>query len=178
MKTVVLIGMYHKYQLGETGSEYYKQLLKETCDRYCIEGIAEEIKHDGPYLAESFCLEKGLEHLIIEPKPSEHEALGIPLMDDLENLIMMDYSCDYPEISPWPSVPSFDNLPEKVFEAYEIGKQPIHRAREKEWLKRILSFDVDTILCICGSAHFNYFSALMQESGIDVREEYEDWKSS
>jgi hypothetical protein len=175
VRKVILLGTSHTIQRGENSPEQFKQLIANEFLKHRFAGIAEEIDDRSVYLAEEFCKQNGLKYRCIEPNAQERRDLSIPSANDIVLEIQEDFGEQYPGISYWPADPSAENIPSEVWKAYSERTEASYRAREAEWLDRIVKFDVWPVLCLCGAHHFLPFSELLRSKGIQVTESHQDW---
>lgn len=176
MKKVILLGTSHSIQRGDNSPESFRNLIEAEFGKSKFLGIAEEIDNGNTYIAERFCNEKGLKYLRLEPDQQERIALGIPSANNIVFEVIEEFDEKHPTIRIWPSDPSPETLPSEVWEAYNQRIETSYRTREAEWLKRLMTFDVWPVLCICGANHFIPFTKLMLGAGIIVRELHSDWE--
>lgn len=148
MKTVVLIGTDHKFQMPyddhlQAGIECFRNTVRELITRHSLCAIAEEmslaaLKYEGfeESVAQRLCIEfGGIPHNFSDPsRGEERDALGI---------------------------------------GEDSG--PSYRIREREWFRRIQVFDEWPLLFICGAIHVAHFAQLLRENGVNVIEAYQDW---
>lgn len=176
MKKVILLGTCHSIQRGENSPELFQSLIEAEFEKSRFLGIAEEIDNGNTYFAEKFCNKKGLKYLRMEPDQQERITLGIQSAHNIVFEVIEEFDEKHPEIRMWPSDPSPETLPSEVLEAYNQRIETSYRAREAEWLQRLLTFNISPVLCICGANHFTPFTKLMRGAGIIVKELHSDWE--
>lgn len=166
MKTVLLIGTSHEYQLPQAGSrsrgsERFRGLVATTCQDEDVKAIAEEMSLDalelhstkqsvGEQIAESF----NIPHRYCDPSIKEQERLGI---DQPDNIRMSGFfaTCDQSKI--------------------EAKVNASLAARRDYWLEQLLNLDAWPVLFICGADHTEPFRTLLQANGIAVRVLFTKW---
>jgi hypothetical protein len=161
MKKVILVGTNHQIQRGEKLKGCFEKYILNLAIKHEIKGVAEEINEDAELIvAKKICQKLSISHKIIEPNPKEYDELNI------EHVHKINYEfCNYYYLE---SPPNDINSSPQVLKKYESRIQETYRARENEWLKRILSLNTWPILVICGSNHFKPFSELLFQNKINV----------
>jgi hypothetical protein len=178
MKEVILLGTSHSIQRGEKSPDQFQELIKHVYAESRFVCIAEEIENGNIYIAERFCNLNNLIYLCIEPDPQERIDLDIPSANQIAFQVIDEFDEKYPEIGMWPENPSEESLPSEVWKKYSKLTESSYRAREAEWLKRLVSFNLWPVLCICGANHFKHFSELLCANGIQVTPLSNDWEPS
>ncbi len=151
MRTVYLIGVNHKWQLGlnsiipvvdATAEDFeeFRHLLRTTVTCHGVRGIAEEMSVDA--LKRQFV-----------------EGDSVPCSLAAETCLPHRY-CD-------PGIEIQQNLNIKT-----------DQEREKYWLEQIISFDLFPLLFIVGACHINSFQSLLTVSGLQPFIVERDWKAS
>jgi hypothetical protein len=142
---IVIIGTGHRLQAGHSAysvdqHKKFRELLEQTCDKYGVKLIAEEMTADvllsdygttetnGQQVAKS---KKGIEHRFIDLSPKERSQFGI----DRFSLHQTGESASL-------SAPQFAAL-----------KRFAGELRECIWLTRILTINSWPALLVCGADH-------------------------
>ena len=170
MKVAVVVGTSHGIQRGENRKDDFKSLLNDLCEKHNIKVIAEEINDDADFVvAKNVCQDLSIDHLMIDPNPTEYEQLGINKYHIIEYEVMTTYDLDFK--------PSNDNgTPSDVLSEFESRIRNEHcRPREAEWLKRIQEHDNWPVMVICGSNHFEPFCNLLSDNDINVTTTESNW---
>lgn len=136
----------------------------ELCSTYDIKAIAEEIDNTCVSIAKNISDEISITYKIIEPTPTEIQELDI---EESHRII-------------WELLNRFDleNWEDRPVEAtaeYNTRIENTYRQREAEWLKRINTLNIWTVLIICGADHYEPFYELLVSSGIEVIKEEDRW---
>lgn len=163
MKVAVVVGTNHSIQRGENLKDNFKSYLINLCETHNIKTIAEEINENADFIvAKTVCQDLNIDHIIIDPKPTEYDKLGIKKYNTIEYQIMNIYNLD--------SRPSITNgTPNDALIEFESRLRDQHfHPREVEWLKRIQEHNNWPILVICGSNHFESFCNLLSDNHISV----------
>lgn len=170
MNRVVLLGTNHSVQRGEfQKSEFYLYLVS-LCQKENIRSIAEEIDENAiSIVAKQVCNKFSINHLMIDPKPSDYQMLGITPYNRIQYEVMSIYDLD--------KVPSDDNnTPTEALIEFESRVASDHNLpREQVWLNRILTNDVWPVLVICGANHFKSFCNLLTQNGVQVTRCASNW---
>ncbi len=170
MKTAVILGTNHGIQRGENRKDDFKSYLKNLCEQHKIRVIAEEINDNANFIvAKSVCENLCIDHLIIDPNPTEYEQFGIKKYHVIEYEVMKLYDLDLK--------PSDDNgTPLEALNEFESRIRNEHcHPRESVWLKRIQKHGNWPTLVICGSHHFETFSNLLLDNDIRVISTESHW---
>lgn len=158
LKKVVLVGTTHSIQRG--GHPDFWFYVKSLVVKYSPLAIAEELDQGAPSVANEIAISFRLAHSIIEPSCEERKQLGISSLNSIENDIFMEYD---------------DHNSIEAEKEFAMRKENSYRARELEWFKRINGLNIWPVLVICGAAHYQPFSELLKENGLDVITENENW---
>tara|TARA_R110002050_G_scaffold57423_5_gene129373 strand:+ start:300972 stop:301382 length:411 start_codon:yes stop_codon:yes gene_type:complete len=132
--------------------------------------LAEEINDNAELIvAKKVCSELGINHLIIEPNPSDYTMLGIASYARIQYEVMCAHDLD--------EAPSaYNNSPDEALAEFESRIALEHNIpREREWLKMILNNNVWSVLVICGANHFQSFCGLLTQNGIHVIKSTSNW---
>ena len=166
------MGTAHSFQRGDRRKEDFQSFLTDLCSRENINSIAEEINGDAKVIvARHVGVELNVCHLLIDPHPSEYQNLGVKCYHKIVYEVMCTYDLD--------AAPSDENnTPSEASTTFRsrIALEHNH-PRECEWLKRIQNSDIWPVLIICGADHFESFSTLLLDNGINVKKSYSNWGS-
>jgi hypothetical protein len=150
MRSVYLIGLNHKYQLGLGGAipvegtreEFaeFEQFVRDSLASYDIRGIAEEMspaglkKHfiSGDSVPCRLARAAGLPHRYCDPDAETRKELSIEKNDE----------------------------------------------RERHWIQELMSFDVFPVLFVLGGDHIDSFHSLLREHGFTAIVVARDWQPS
>ena len=172
MRTVVLVGTAHKFQLPSHGScvegiDKFRHAVRELCNRHNVLAISEEmsvgaLQENGvsESVAQQICADFHLCHQFSDPTLEERWKLGIRQDNDIRASHFFDK---------WTN----EQIEADVLARGSAASDPI---REKYWLHRIQELDKWPALFICGANHFIAFKALLIDAGIEVIEGYRDWE--
>jgi hypothetical protein len=170
MKVAVVLGTNHGIQRGENRKDDFNYFLNDLCVKHNIRVIAEEINDDAELVvAKNVCQDLSIDHLIIDPNPTEYKELGIEEYHSIVNDVMNKYDLNVK--------PSNDSCkaPEALSEFEFRIRNEHHHPRETEWLNRIQQHDNWPVLVICGSNHFDSFCNLLSENDIRVTATESNW---
>lgn len=170
MNRAVVLGTNHTVQRGEVQKNDFHSFLISLCQKENIKSIAEEINDNAKSIvAKTVCDELSINHLIIEPNPSDYQMLGITPYDRILYEVMCIYDLD--------EAPSADNnSPVEALIEFESRVASEHNLpREREWLNRILKNDLWPVLIICGANHFKSFCSLLSDNSIQVTRSTSNW---
>ena len=124
-----------------------------------MDGIAEEIDVSDSIVSK-LADGLGLEYKIIEPNEQERIALGIDSLNQIELSIFMEFDdADSPEATA----------------ECESRNKAAFRAREKEWLERIITMQGKQLLVICGANHITPFYELLKSNDVNALVECQLW---
>jgi hypothetical protein len=150
MRSVYLVGLNHKYQLGLGGAipvegtpeEFaeFEQFMRDSIDTYRVRAIAEEMspaalkKHfiSGDSVPCRLAGVAGLAHRYCDPDPETRKRLNIESNDQ----------------------------------------------RERYWIQELTSLDVFPVLFVLGGDHIDSFSTLLREGGFTASTVVRDWQPS
>ena len=167
MNEVVLIGTSHSIQEGKINKEEFENYLTRLCKDYNIKSIAEETRHDCETIGKNISIQLSIPHIIIEPKISEYDSLGI------EHVHKIVYElCTRPGIELFPDIKDFST---ELKDEYYERLQKHMRNREKIWLEKIKDHNVYPLLITCGADHFECFADLLEQNHISVIPESSKW---
>ena len=133
MNRAVVLGTNHSVQRGEFQKNDFHSFLISLCQKENIKSIAEEIDGNAKLIvAKTVCNQLSINHLIIEPNPSDYQKLGITPYDRIRYEVMCIYDLD--------EAPSADNKsPVEALTEFESRIVSEHNLpREREWLNRII----------------------------------------
>lgn len=170
MNRAVVLGANHSVQRGEFQKNDFHSFLISLCQKENIKSIAEEINDNvKSIVAKKVCNKLSINHLIIEPNPSDYHMLGITPYDRIRYEVMCIYGLD--------EAPSDDNnTPAEALIEFESRVESEHNLpREREWLNRILKNNLWPALIICGANHFQSFCSLLSDNGIKVTRSASNW---
>ena len=172
MRTVVLVGTAHKFQIAATGdlasaAGEFRKFLRDLCNEHKVRAVAEEMslhalreKGATESVAQRLCAELGLLHQFSDPCPQERCALGIRQDND----IRAEHLCD--------------GWTQEQIEADVLarGSAMSDRIRERFWWQKLQEFNVWPLVFVCGADHFAPFATLLREAGVNVVEPDRDWE--
>jgi hypothetical protein len=175
MKEITLLGTSHEIQRGERLSKEFNFLIFNEFKNSDFSSIAEEIDGGLDSIAKKICTEKKIKHLIVEPTPEEGCNMGIQQAHKIIYRVHNLYYDEIEKLGGWPRHPSEHNLPNKAWSEYSEDIEASYRAREAEWLKRLITMNKWPSLFICGAYHFTPFKKLLESSGIVVKVLHAHW---
>ena len=170
MKKAILLGTSHPIQRGELEKDSFYSYIEDLCKTNDIKAIAEEMDNECTSIAAEVSAKLNIIYKIIEPTPEEREELGIEDRMDIDFRFKFKY-----KVENHSAELSVNNLPTKVYEAYNERIQTVYRQRESEWLRRICELDTWPILIICGANHCQPFFKLLSNEGINTVIESSEW---
>ena len=159
MREAILLGTSHDIQRNEVHGDELRLLVNNLVEKYGVKAIAEEIRPEYDSIAKNIASVKGIEHIIIEPTLDEKKQFGIddPGRIDMELVMRAQEPGE-----------EFTGLNEVQKSELEQRTQKTYRQREAEWFKRIADKNIWPVLVICGTEHYEPFSSLLLQSGIEV----------
>lgn len=172
MKSVILIGTDHKYQLptpeGRTSKfEGFEDLIRNICSTHNIRAIAEEmsveaLEEDGleESVASKICNELGYKHQYSDPTNKKRFELGIRQDADIRAEHIIDGSTEA----------------EIEADVAVRGRAASDKIREQYWWTQISELDTWPLLFICGADHFESFASLIRCNDMEVFEAAGDWE--
>jgi hypothetical protein len=165
MKSVVLIGTSHKYQLpGNPAEQEFRNLLEQTCKAHEVRAIAEEMsvealaqKGASQSLCEQIANAKSIAHRYCDPNNEQRQALGIGQEYDISNIKYKAFFND------WDS----DRLEQEI--------RATHAIRERHWLNQLLDLNCWPVLFVCGANHIKSFCNELEANGLHADVVARDW---
>ena len=146
----------------KTETNAFISLLKETCDHYRIQAIAEEMSLEGlgnkaeqGSVCKQVSDELNLPHKYCDPDSVKRSELGIKEIDKIQFQKFYHGFTD-------------EELQNKIRVEYE--------KRESFWLKEIKCLGMFPALFICGAKHSASFKKLLSQNGLSCKTLYERWK--
>ncbi len=161
MKTVVLFGTSHTYQIPGDAESQFQAAIEKVCSNQNIRSIAEEFSAEeltnrnvDASISEQLAKRIGIPHRYCDLNNKERLARGV----QHENIIRSDG---------WMKNWDEDRIDHEV--------RASHLIREKCWLEQILAMDCWPTLFICGANHVRPFKELLHAHGITVQIIKYDW---
>jgi|SRR6516162_4401242 hypothetical protein len=163
MKTAVLVGTSHKYELPDIpSSAKFRRFIERVCSANAIRSIAEEMSIEAlqqTQALESTCEivanSRGIPHKYCDPNNDKRSRLGIRGETDIR---LQGFHQDWDE------------------DSIEAAVRVSHQIREAYWLRQILALDVWPALFVCGANHVGHFADLLKEHGINTEIAASDWE--
>jgi len=168
MKKVALLGTSHDIQREERLSEKFRSMILYELTKDDFASISEEINSGKNYIVERICAEKKISHLIVEPTLDEKCSLNIETEDEINKRIQGVFYDELDDFGDWSLDHGKIKLPPDVWSERNDSLESSYRAREREWLKRLISADMWPSLFICGADHVTPFRKLLESSDIVV----------
>jgi hypothetical protein len=164
MKSVVLVGTSHKYQLPRNPAEQeFRNLLARVCEAYGVQAIAEEMsiealvqKRAAQSLGEHIADAKGITHRYCDPNNGQRKLLHIRQEQDIRTEAFLN---------DWDS------------ERLEQEIRAAHAIRERHWLDHLLDLNCWPTLFVCGADHIRSFGGLLDQNGLRAHVVTLDWPS-
>jgi hypothetical protein len=166
MKTVLLVGTSHEYQLAKTpsvrGADAFGRFVEQICASSTVAAIGEEMNPEALRqlkATQSICKKIAdtarIPHIYCDPDNKIRRNLNIKGEQDIKEEAF------------------FQNWDEMKTET-EIRRS--HSVREAYWLEQITNFNIWPILFICGSNHVDPFSDMLWKNGLPVEIVAKDWE--
>jgi hypothetical protein len=162
MKSVVLIGTSHKYQVPScAAASKFQAFVEKVGARFHVRAIAEEMSLEAlaqKSAARTVCNEvadaQNLGHRYCDPNNAQRAALGV--RDELD-IRAQGFLANWSQ------------------EAIEIEIRESHIIRESYWLEQLLELDHWPALFVCGADHVTSFQALLKINGVSADIGARDW---
>ena len=169
MSKVYLIGTNHDFQIpngrGPKEIRAFKSLLQDTCDRYSLQAVAEEMSLDALSLRgqmESTCKQVAdklrLSHRYCDPSSATRKEHGIAEDEGDIHLQKLFRGLDD------------DAIRRKIDDD--------RKQRRKYWLGELNNLEVFPVLFICGANHAFPFADLVSQDGLSVEVLHKNWSCS
>lgn len=160
VRKAYIVGTNHEFRRGEQRKREFSSFLQKVCIQFDIQLIAEEINDDAKLIiARDIAINQGIEHLIIELRPSQYEKHGIKPIQEIEYEVMQVFELDSLADPMGISDTAGRELDQRIFEQH-------NSPREKVWLSRIETANLWPVLIICGANHTASFSNLLSHNDI------------
>jgi hypothetical protein len=162
MKSVVLVGTSHKYQLpGNPAEHEFRNLLEQICEVFEVRAIAEEMsvealaqKRASQSLCEQIASAKGIHYRSCDPNNEQRQALHIRQEQDIRLEAFFN---------DWDN----DRLDREIRAAHAI--------RERHWLDQLLDLNCWPALFVCGANHIKSFYGALDANGLHADVVAWDW---
>jgi hypothetical protein len=164
MKSVVLIGTSHKYQLpGNPTEQEFRECLAQICEAFEVQAVAEEMsvealaqKRASQSLCEQIANAKGIGHRYCDPNNEQRQTLHIRQEQDIRFEAFLN---------DWDN----DRLEQEIRAAHAI--------REHHWLDKLLDLNCWPVLFVCGANHLKSFCGVLDANGLRAHVVTWDWPS-